>query len=391
MGPDEGNTPVIPKAEVRLGLIALGVIALASALCTLALISFIAYRSWKWNSFYATSIRRNVFVILLCNLFLADFFQSIGFLFSWYWLRKDGLDSYTGPCTVQGLFINFGDVSSAFFVLAIAGQTWLHLRFKRQLRFDAFLTIVVGIWIFALILTVLGPATTSRYFADTGAWCWVDPRFKSQRLAYHYFWIFLVEFGTVVVYGFVIWELRRSSSKLSGLQNEASFSLETETHRRIQKSCLIMCCYPIAYITLTLPLAVSRMSEIRGADTSIQFLIFCGCFLVSSGWVDTVLYILTRASFLKVQGHTRVQEESNQRSHRTNSAVMFKNISRTYQGSPAQTRTASSPSPTDEPGRVMSLSSWKYDTKTLPYSRTEETFSTLDNERLIQATSTLNP
>jgi hypothetical protein len=44
-----------------------------------------------------------------------------------------------------------------------------------------------------------------------------------------------------------------------------------------------MCCYPILYIALTLPLAVSRMYEVRGVETSNPYRIFCGCFLVSSG------------------------------------------------------------------------------------------------------------
>ena len=110
----------------------------------------------------------------------------------------------------------------------------------------------------------------------------MDKKYTSQRLAYHYFWIFFVQFGTVVVYGFVIWELRRSSRRLEG-EAELSSEQAKETHRRIRKSCLIMCCYPIAYIALTLPLAVSRMFEVGGTKSSLGYRVFCGCFLVSSG------------------------------------------------------------------------------------------------------------
>jgi hypothetical protein len=158
------------NGTLKVGLIFLGVIALTSAVSTIALICFISYRASRWHNFYAKDIKKNVFVVLLCNLFLADFFQSLGFLFSWHWYGMHDIISDTGPCTVQGFFINFGDVASAFFVLTIAMQTWAHLRFQRQLRYDAFLAIVVCIWIFALVLTVLGPVTTSGYFVDTGAW-----------------------------------------------------------------------------------------------------------------------------------------------------------------------------------------------------------------------------
>jgi hypothetical protein len=156
--------------SLKIGLIFLGVIALTSALSTIALTGFISYRASQWHKFYSKDIKKNVFVVLLCNLFLADFFQSFGFLFSWHWYGMKDIVSNTGPCTVQGFFINFGDVASAFFVLTIAMQTWAHLRFQRQLRFDAFLAIVVCVWVFALVLTMLGPVTTSEYFVDTGAW-----------------------------------------------------------------------------------------------------------------------------------------------------------------------------------------------------------------------------
>jgi hypothetical protein len=162
---NEGLSPTL-----RIGLIFIGAIALASAASTVALTCFVSYRASRWHRFYAKDIKRNVFVVLLCNLFLADLFQALGFLFSWHWLSLEDIASGTGSCWIQGFLINFGDVASAFFVLVIALQTWAHLRFQRQLRFDAFLAIVVCMWIFALVLTILGPVTSSAYFVDTGAW-----------------------------------------------------------------------------------------------------------------------------------------------------------------------------------------------------------------------------
>ena len=155
---------------LQVGLITLGLIALLSAASTVLLTGFICYRASRWHAFYSKDIKKNVFVVLLCNLFLADLFQALGFIFSWHWYRLDDIVSFTGTCGAQGFLINFGDVASAFFVLAIAGQTWSHLRFQRRLRFDAFVAIVVCIWIFALVLTVLGPVTSTEYFVDTGAW-----------------------------------------------------------------------------------------------------------------------------------------------------------------------------------------------------------------------------
>lgn len=157
-------------STLRIGLIFIGVIALASAISTIALTGFISYRASRWHRFYAKDIKRNVFVVLLCNLFVADLFQALGFLLSWHWLALEDIVTGTGSCWTQGFLINFGDVASAFFVLVIALQTWAHLRFQKQLRFDAFLAIVICMWIFAFVLTILGPVTSSGYFVDTGAW-----------------------------------------------------------------------------------------------------------------------------------------------------------------------------------------------------------------------------
>ena len=162
---NEGLSPAL-----RIGLIFIGVIALASAISTITLTGFISYRASRWHRFYAKDIKRNVFVVLLCNLFVADLFQAFGFLFSWHWLAAEDIVTGTGSCWTQGFLINFGDVASAFFVLVIALQTWAHLRFQQQLRFDAFLAIVTCMWIFALVLIILGPVTSGGYFVDTGAW-----------------------------------------------------------------------------------------------------------------------------------------------------------------------------------------------------------------------------
>lgn len=150
------------------GLICLGVLGMLSAISTAFLMLFVGYKTGTWQRQYNKDIRKNPFVVLLFNLFLADHFQATGFLMSWHWYGIGDIVSDTVPCDFQGLFINFGDVSSAFFVLAIAVQTWAHIKFQRQLRFNAFVTIVVCIWCFALVLTAMGPIISTNYFVDTG-------------------------------------------------------------------------------------------------------------------------------------------------------------------------------------------------------------------------------
>jgi hypothetical protein len=52
--------------------------------------------------------------------------------------------------------------------------------------------------------------------------------------------------------------------------------------------------YPAVYIILTLPIAVGRMVAMTGQDMPDIFFIVAGSLLTSCGWIDALLYTLTR-------------------------------------------------------------------------------------------------
>lgn len=62
-----------------------------------------------------------------------------------------------------------------------------------------------------------------------------------------------------------------------------------------------MVLYPLVYIVLTLPLSAGRMYAMahNGRHISTTYDIFAGSFLTSCGWVDSLLYTLTRRRLLK--------------------------------------------------------------------------------------------
>ena len=70
-----------------------------------------------------------------------------------------------------------------------------------------------------------------------------------------------------------------------------------EAVNRITK---LMTLYPIVYVILTLPLAAGRMWSMshHGEPYSDVFAIIAGAMLTSCGWVDTLLYTLTRKALL---------------------------------------------------------------------------------------------
>ncbi len=56
-----------------------------------------------------------------------------------------------------------------------------------------------------------------------------------------------------------------------------------------------MVAYPLMYVLLTLPLAIGRMYRMAtGRNMSDSFFCVVGCLMTSCGWVDALLYTLTR-------------------------------------------------------------------------------------------------
>lgn len=55
-----------------------------------------------------------------------------------------------------------------------------------------------------------------------------------------------------------------------------------------------MILYPAAYLALTLPIAIGRMIAMTGRTLPDVFFVVAGALLTSCGWVDALLYTLTR-------------------------------------------------------------------------------------------------
>jgi hypothetical protein len=155
----------------RLGLIPVVVFAMMSLISVTVLLLFITHRLVLWRRFYKEYVGYNQYIILIYNLLLADLQQAIAFAMSFHWLRIDSIKAPTVPCFIQGWFLNLGDVSSGFFVLAIAIHTWLGVVHGYKMTYPWFITSILFIWLVALVLTILGPAMYhGQFFARAGGW-----------------------------------------------------------------------------------------------------------------------------------------------------------------------------------------------------------------------------
>lgn len=149
----------------------------------------------------------------------------------------------------------------------------------------------------------------------------MSDKYPAERLWLHYFWIFFSEFGTVVLYVVMFYKLRQRLAASAALSPN-----QTESLRRLRRIVGYMIIYPIAYIVLSLPLAAGRMSAAQGEGPGVTYFCFAGAMMASSGFVDGILYTVTRRALL-VDSEASLATEQRERPYGGNSN---KNIISTF-------------------------------------------------------------
>ncbi|KAB8069831.1 G protein-coupled glucose receptor regulating Gpa2-domain-containing protein [Aspergillus leporis] len=279
----------------RAGFIAMGVIALCSFISTFCLLSFLTYRFIFWRRYYKHPLAANQYVVLIYNLLLIDIQQATAFLLCLHWVARGKVYYPSAACVLQGWWIQIGDPGSGLFIMAIAMHTSAVVLRGRQLPRWIFVSCVVGLWafIFVLGLVPVGLFGSKTFVISEAGWCWLSPEHETERLWVHYLWIFLSEFGTVVLYGILFFHLRRRMNQAAMLRQGHQESL-----KRLNRVVIYMVIYPFVYLVLSLPLAAGRMSTARHTIPSKGYFAVAGSLMALSGLVDVVVYTLTRRHLL---------------------------------------------------------------------------------------------
>lgn len=106
-----------------------------------------------------------------------------------------------------------------------------------------------------------------------------------------------MEFGTIIIYAHIFYHLRKRLNSIRSVAgSDPAGPLRTA---RLSQAARYMVLYPVIYVVLTLPLATGRMVTMAGRTLPISFYCVAGSFLTSCGWLDTLLYTLTRRVFIK--------------------------------------------------------------------------------------------
>jgi hypothetical protein len=137
--------------------------------------------------------------------------------------------------------------------------------------------------------------------------CWIGAIHRWERLYLHYVYIFLAQIGSIIIYTFIIFFLhgqvyshfRHLPSTTQASEGEVPDNKKKHdtfaiSRQRILQTTRYMALYPITYVSLTLPLAATRICAMAGRRPPVEVYIFAGLMMTSCGWVDVLLYVTTR-------------------------------------------------------------------------------------------------
>ncbi|KAF4553344.1 Hypothetical protein D9617_7g030710 [Elsinoe fawcettii] len=267
-----------------------GLLSAISCLFYMILISKRLLRSRKTLQNYFTY---NQYLVLLNNLLCAEIIQGTAWTLSFHWLKLQAIPAPSTTCTAQGMLINLGDVASGLFILSIAAHTFYASVSGHRIGIKPFVASVCGVWLLAWFITLIGPLYFGRRFmVPVAGYCWINPNYMTERLALRFFWIFLVQFGSLCVYAAVLINIRATMKEVK----DASTLQASGTHKKLDRVAKFMVIYPMSYIILTLPVSGVRMWNLAHPEKPLpnKALLASVTMLASCGWIDAVLYTYSR-------------------------------------------------------------------------------------------------
>jgi hypothetical protein len=69
-------------------------------------------------------------------------------------------------------------------------------------------------------------------------------------------------------------------------------------HRRMNQVALTLLCYPVSYICLTMPIAITRLAQFAGNNWGLRVIYVAACIYSCSGWCNVLLYTATRRGII---------------------------------------------------------------------------------------------
>ncbi|KAH8726824.1 G protein-coupled glucose receptor regulating Gpa2-domain-containing protein [Phaeosphaeriaceae sp. PMI808] len=281
LDPQSDTFPLPPN--ILPWLRAVVILAFLSFFASVSLLFLLAYKLVRWQ---IKSKKSNQFVILIFNLLVADIQQALAFLLNVEWLRVGSVVVENPICFAQGWLVSTGDLGSGVWCFAIGLHTFASVILNYRLTPRYFYATIAGLWVFTIGVSSIGAGVYgSSIYVRSGVWCWIHHSLNDLRLWTHYVWIFIFEFGNVLIY------LAIYTILLTRIHSDY---YTTEEAKRVKSIANLMVVYPLVYVVCTIPLASARMAAMSGSPPSLIRLCLSGAMITSNGWLDVLLYTVTR-------------------------------------------------------------------------------------------------
>ncbi|KAH9961213.1 hypothetical protein BC827DRAFT_1203226 [Russula dissimulans] len=206
--------------------------------------------------------------IYMLSLFIFDVVHAIGGILNVRWAVK-GVITMGPYCSAQE--------SATHTVITALWRVGIEAR--------GFAFAIVGLTcIFIALWVGIANGVHRTYEAPSPYWCWISPRFKGDRLAGEYIWLWIALFASMTMYiPLYLW----AEGRLSIGDRWYKFHLLTN-----------MFSYPLAYALVVLPLSVARWSLVSHKDIPSVALLFGLTMFNLSGAINVLLFLIIRPQLL---------------------------------------------------------------------------------------------
>jgi hypothetical protein len=232
-------------------------------------------------------------------LLASNMFTSLGGLLEISWAAGRGIQEGS-TCTAQAVLMQIGNISTAFFTVAIAIHSFdslvLH---NRHTMWIGVLVMVAG-WVLAVVIAtapLLVHQSLGPLYGISALSCGVKRVYAKQQFLFHLLPIFLASVISVILYSLIFLVLRGTLAFKGGLRVRLNpyvrwcgrVGNNEEYHRFMNTIAKSMLWYPFAYILLLLPYSITRLVDLSGFKVSPGGNIFALCCWSLQGLVNVFL------------------------------------------------------------------------------------------------------
>ncbi|KAG1872045.1 hypothetical protein C8R48DRAFT_770422 [Suillus tomentosus] len=216
------------------------------------------------NLFFRTQLGHYAASLVLSNVFL-----TAAGLMEFFWVKQSGIHQGS-MCTFQAVLMQIGYWSTCFFSVAIGVHTCNSLVFRLyQISYLSVVVIAFG-WIMSLLIA-LAPISQAGVYGPVTVSCGVMTAYPGKIFGLEAFPVILVSVLSVIIYSPIFLFLGGILHVKGGIKltckaqgRRCAVTDSEDYHRFLAAVAKTMFWYPVAFVSLLLPIAAVNMAQSSG-------------------------------------------------------------------------------------------------------------------------------